>query len=167
MEVQMNKSMWILLAITLFLSVFITGCPKKTPPPPPPVEIPPEPQIQEPVVEPEPEPELDLRTIYCDFDKSSIKPDQQARLTDNAEQMRQFPDVRVLIEGHCDERGTNEYNMALGARRANSVKNFLTEYGIAATRLQTKSWGEEKPVCTQKTDSCWDRNRRVDFIILD
>jgi len=167
MEVQMNKSMWILLAITLFLAVFITGCPKKTPPPPPPVEIPPEPQIEEPVVEPEPEPEIDLRTIYFDFDKSNIKPDQQARLTDNAEQLRQFADVSVLIEGHCDERGTNEYNMALGARRANAVKNFLTEYGIAATRLQTKSYGEEKPVCTQSTEGCWDRNRRVDFIIQD
>lgn len=164
----MKRSMWILLAVTMFLSIFITGCPKKTPPPPPPpVETPPEPQIEEPVVEPEPEPELELRTIYFNFDKSNIRPDQQARLTDNAEQLLEFTEARVLLEGHCDERGTNEYNMALGARRANSVKEFLTEYGVAANRLTTKSYGEERPVCDVDSESCYQRNRRVDFIILE
>ncbi len=163
----MKRSMWILIAIGLVLALFVTGCPKKTPPPPPPIEIPPEPRIVEPVVEPTPAPSLELRTVYFDFDRFNIKPDQQARLTDNAEQLRQFADVRVLLEGHCDERGTNEYNMALGAKRANAVKNFLSEYGIAATRLTTKSFGEERPVCTQKTEDCWGRNRRVDFIVIE
>ena len=162
----MNKSMWILLAITLFLSVFITGCPKKTPPPPPPVEIPPEPQIQEPVVEPEPEPELDLRTIYCDFDKSSIKPDQQARLTDNAEQMRQFPDVRVLIEGHCDERGSEEYNLALGARRAKAVYDYMVQLGVDPARMRTISYGESMPVDPGHNEEAWRKNRRAHFAVI-
>ncbi len=164
----MKRSIWVVLAIAVFLSVFMMGCPKKTPPPPPPpVETPPPVPIEEPVVEPEPEPEMELRTVYFDFDKYNIRPDQQARLTDNAEQLRQFADTRVLLEGHCDNRGTNEYNMALGAKRANSVKNFLAEYGIAATRLTAKSFGEERPVCSENAESCWQRCRRVEFIILE
>ncbi len=164
----MKHSMWILLVVTIFLSVFITGCPKKTPPPPPPpIETPPEPQIEEPVVEPEPEPVLELRTVFFDYDKYNIRSDQQARLTDNAEQLRQFSDVSVMLEGHCDDRGTNEYNMALGAKRSNAIRNFLSEYGIAATRVQTKSYGEERPVCSQSEESCWGRNRRVEFFVIE
>jgi len=163
----MKRSAWVLMVVFIALSVLITGCPKKTPPPPPPP--PPEPEYvePEPVVEPEPEPVLELRTILFDYDKYNIRADQEARLIDNAEQLRKFSDVSVILEGHCDERGTNEYNMALGAKRANAIKTFLSGYGIAATRLSTKSYGEERPVCTESNESCWQRNRRVEFIVVD
>jgi len=163
----MKRSLWIMVLVTVFLAIFITGCPKKTPPPPPPpIEVPPPVPIEEPIIE-IPEPELELRTVFFDLDKYNVRPDQQARLIDNAEQMRQFADANVILEGHCDERGTSEYNMALGAKRANAIKNFLSEYGIAAVRLQTKSYGEERPVCTQSTEGCWDKNRRVEFIVIE
>ena len=165
----MRRHILLLTVIALAFSLFIAGCPKKTPPPPPPppVETPPEPQVEEPVVEPEPEPEPELRTVYFNFDRYNIREDQRARLMDNAEELRKFPGVNVLIEGHCDERGTSEYNMALGQKRAKSVKDFMTNYGIAATRITTKSYGEEQPVCTQSTEECWQRNRRAEFIIRE
>ena len=164
----MKHSTWLLLVIMSLMVVFIAGCPKKTPPPPPPpVETTPEPVISEPVVEPELEPTLELRTVYFDYDKYNIRSDQQARLTDNAEQLMKFPGASVRLEGHCDERGTNEYNIALGTKRATAVKNFFSEYGVAATRLTTKSYGEERSVCTQSNEDCWGRNRRVEFIVVD
>ncbi len=164
----MKRTGWVLLIVVLAFSIFLMGCPKKTPPPPPPppIETPPEPQIEEPVVEPEP-PKLELRTVYFDYDKYNIKSDQRARLSDNASQLMKFPDANVLLEGHCDNRGTNEYNIALGAKRARAVRDFLTEYGIAATRLTTKSYGEERPVCMGENEDCWSRNRRVEFIVVE
>ena len=79
--------------------------------------------------------------------------------------LRANANVTVTIEGHCDERGTNEYNLALGDRRADSAKAFLVDLGIAASRLTTISYGEERPLCTQKTEECWAKNRRDHFVL--
>lgn len=161
----MRHGHWIaLVVIAVVFSIFLTGCPKKTPPPPPPrIETPPQPRVEEPVVPPAPK--LDLRTIYFDFDKYNIKDDQRARLTDNAEQLLKKTDISVMLEGHCDERGTEAYNIALGEKRARAVRDFLVQYGVPATRLSTKTFGEERPVCKEKNEECYWRNRRVEFIV--
>jgi len=164
----MKHKHWALIVFAAIILALFAGCAKKTPPPEPPkVETPPEPPIEEPIVEPEPEPTLELKTVFFDYDKHNIKEDQRARLTDNAKQLMKFDDSMVRLEGHCDERGTDAYNMALGEKRAREVKDFLTQYGIAATRLQTVSYGEERPTCRTSNEGCWSRNRRVEFIVID
>jgi peptidoglycan-associated lipoprotein len=105
--------------------------------------------------------------VYFDYDKYSIRDDQEARLMDNAGQLMKFHDVNIVLEGNCDERGTEEYNMALGSKRARAVKEFLTGYGVAATRITTRSYGEEKPLCRESTETCWQRNRRCEFIAVE
>ena len=101
--------------------------------------------------------------IHFDFDKYVLTPKAMMILDEKASYLRDHPEVRVLIEGHCDERGTNEYNLALGDRRANSAKNYLVKSGVAESRLTTISYGEEQPLCTEHTESCWWRNRRDHF----
>jgi peptidoglycan-associated lipoprotein len=108
-----------------------------------PKKTPPPPPM--PIVEPEPEPEPE---------------------PDNAKQLIDRPTTSIRLQGHCDDRGTEQYNLALGQKRAESVKQFLINYGITASRLETISYGEEKPVCSIKSKDCWDRNRRVEFIII-
>jgi peptidoglycan-associated lipoprotein len=101
-----------------------------------------------------------LSDVYFDFDRDNIRDDMRAVLEGNAQWLRANPGVSVKIEGHCDERGTNEYNLALGERRAQAVKRFLTSAGIAAGRISTISYGEERPVCTAQSESCYAQNRR-------
>ena len=103
--------------------------------------------------------------IYFDFDKSILTPAAQDNLMQKAEWMRENPDAMVTIEGHCDDRGTNEYNLALGDRRAESAKAFLVDLGIDASRLTTISYGEERPLCSEKTEECWAKNRRDHFVV--
>ena len=103
--------------------------------------------------------------IHFDFDKYVLTPKAMMILDEKAAYLREHPEVRVLIEGHCDERGTNEYNLALGDRRANSAKSYLVKSGVAESRLTTISYGEEQPLCTEHTESCWWRNRRDHFQI--
>jgi peptidoglycan-associated lipoprotein len=103
--------------------------------------------------------------IFFDFDKSTLTPAAQDNLMQKAAWLRDNPDVTVTIEGHCDERGTNEYNLALGDRRADSAKAFLVDLGIASSRLTTISYGEERPLCMQKNEECWSKNRRGHFVI--
>jgi peptidoglycan-associated lipoprotein len=103
--------------------------------------------------------------IYFDFDKASLTPAAQDNLLRKAEWLRENSDVTVTIEGHCDSRGTNEYNLALGDRRAESAKAFLVDLGIGAARITTISYGEERPVCTQQNDECWSKNRRDNFVV--
>jgi peptidoglycan-associated lipoprotein len=91
---------------------------------------------------------------------SVIRDDARAILQRNADFLRRWPTTRITIEGHCDERGTNEYNLALGERRANAVKEYLVSLGIAGDRLLAISKGEESPVCTESSEACWQRNRR-------
>ncbi|OGQ30002.1 MAG: peptidoglycan-associated lipoprotein [Deltaproteobacteria bacterium RIFCSPLOWO2_02_FULL_50_16] len=104
-----------------------------------------------------------LQTIYFDFDKSDIRGDQKDTLQGNSQWLSQNSKTRVTIEGNCDERGSEEYNIALGQRRANSVRNYLVSSGVAADRLSTVSYGEEKPTCTDSSESCWAKNRRGEF----
>jgi peptidoglycan-associated lipoprotein len=105
-----------------------------------------------------------LQPVYFDFDRSFIRDDARAVMKANAEWLKANPKVKVRIEGNCDERGTIEYNQALGQRRAASAKKYLTDLGIAGNRISLISYGKEKPVCTESSEECWQRNRRDDLI---
>jgi len=106
-----------------------------------------------------------LRDIFFDFDKYDIRPTDTKTLDANASWLKSNPNFLVLIEGHCDERGTNEYNLALGERRAKSTLNYLVSQGVQASRITIISYGEERPTCTQKTEECWAKNRRAHFLV--
>jgi peptidoglycan-associated lipoprotein len=105
-----------------------------------------------------------LQRIHFDFDKSNIKPEFETVLKSNADWIKGHGKTKVSIEGHCDERGSVEYNLALGDRRANSAKNYLTKLGVGADVLSTISYGKERPICTQHEESCWWQNRRDEFV---
>lgn len=107
-----------------------------------------------------------LLPVYFDFDKSIIRPDQVARLEANAQFLRGNAAVKVRIEGNCDNRGTNEYNMALGERRAMGARKYLVNLGIDGSRLSTLSYGEERPVNPGNDETAWAENRRGDFVIV-
>ena len=106
----------------------------------------------------------DLVDIYFDFDKYDIRPADARTLESNARWLRSNRDL-VLIEGHCDVRGTNEYNLALGERRAKSAMDYLVAQGVAANRITIVSYGEERPQCTQNDEACWSKNRRAHFLV--
>ena len=108
-----------------------------------------------------------LLPIYFDFDKSNIKAEQRDRLEKNAAMLKQNQSSRVRIEGNCDERGSNEYNMALGERRAQSAKKYLVNLGIHKDRMHTISYGEEKPLLHGHDEYSWAQNRRDDFVIVE
>ena len=107
----------------------------------------------------------ELKDIHFDFDKYNIRPGDTKILDENAKWMKGNPNYLILIEGHCDERGTNEYNLALGERRAKSTMNYLVAQGVQASRITLISYGEERPLCTEKTEACWARNRRAHFLV--
>ena len=104
-----------------------------------------------------------LQDIHFDFDKYDIRPGDAKILDSNATWMKGNNNL-VLIEGHCDERGTNEYNLALGERRAKATMNYLVSQGVQAARITIISYGEERPLCTEHTEACWARNRRAHFL---
>jgi peptidoglycan-associated lipoprotein len=108
--------------------------------------------------------ESPLKEIYFDFDDYQLKTDARETLKTNADWLRQNPPITVEIEGHCDERGTSEYNMALGAKRAQAAKDYLVNLGVSASRLSTISYGAEVPVCREHNEACWQRNRRDRFV---
>ena len=105
--------------------------------------------------------------INFDYNKFDITPESKTILTDNAQQLLEFSDVNLQIEGHCDERGTEQYNLSLGQRRADAVRNFLVNYGVGDARISVISYGEEKPLCREISEGCWARNRRAEFIIKE
>lgn len=105
-----------------------------------------------------------LRDVYFDFDRYDLRGDARDTLKANAEWLKQNPTATVVIEGHCDERGTAEYNLALGAKRAQAAKDYLTTLGVDAQHLSTISYGQELPVCTEHTEECWQRNRHDRFV---
>jgi peptidoglycan-associated lipoprotein len=105
-----------------------------------------------------------VQTIYFDYDKADIRPDQVSQLEANASWLKQNRGVKFTIEGHCDDRGSAEYNIGLGDRRANSVKEFLIKQGVDPSNIKTISYGEERPVCTEETEQCYQRNRRAAFV---
>jgi peptidoglycan-associated lipoprotein len=102
--------------------------------------------------------------VYFDFDKSAIRKDQKSRIETNATYLKDNPNAMIEIQGNCDERGTNEYNMALGQRRANSAEKYLVNLGVAKTRLTTISFGKEKPLNFGHDELAWSQNRRDDFV---
>jgi peptidoglycan-associated lipoprotein len=106
-----------------------------------------------------------LKDVFFDFDRYDLTSDARSVLRVNADWLKNNPSARVEIEGHCDERGTNEYNLALGAKRAQAAREYLGSLGITAERLSTISYGEEIPVCREQEESCWKQNRRARFVI--
>ncbi|MEX2145429.1 MAG: peptidoglycan-associated lipoprotein Pal [Candidatus Rokuibacteriota bacterium] len=106
-----------------------------------------------------------LGDIFFDFDKYDIRQADARTLDGNAQWLKSNPSHLVLIEGHCDERGTNEYNLALGERRAKSTMNYLVSQGVQANRITIISYGEERPTCTEKAEQCWAKNRRAHFLV--
>ena len=158
---------------------------RPTPPPPPPAETPlprppapPEP-AREPVSVP-PDPVRDdaissasldelnknspLKPVYFELDSSDLSAANQKTLDEDAALIKRYSSWTVTIEGHCDERGSIEYNLTLGEYRANAAKNALVGAGVSATRMSTISYGKEKPVCSESTEACWQRNRRAHFV---
>ena len=132
------------------------------------------PVVVEPEPEPEPEPviekvelkEYQLQTVYFDFDKYNLRTDAKAALDANYDLLSEFGDVVIKIEGHCDERGTVEYNMSLGEKRAKAVMDYLVGRGIAANRLSVISYGKEKPKDPSHNEASWSKNRRGEFRII-
>ena len=142
------------------------------PEPEPVVEAAPEPEVApEPVVEManvfEPQTEISLQDIHFPFDQFDLNETSKQALRQNANMLRDNPEVRVEIQGHCDQRGTNNYNLGLGERRATSTKKFLMALGIEGHRLSTISYGEEKPFCFDNNDDCWRQNRRSHFMTME
>jgi peptidoglycan-associated lipoprotein len=129
------------------------------PPPPPPPPAPPKATLEQRLA--------DLQDAYYDYDKSDIREDARATLTRNADALKSilgdFPNASLVVEGHCDERGSAEYNLGLGDRRATAAKDFLAQLGVPADRLKTISYGKERPVCTESNETCWQKNRRAHF----
>lgn len=128
------------------------------PPPPPPAEA--KMTIQQRL-------EREVADIYFDYDKNDVREDARAQLTRNADALKRifadFPNAVVSVEGHCDERGSAEYNLGLGDRRATSAKEFLTQLGVGADKLKSISYGKERPQCTEGSEACWQKNRRAHF----
>jgi peptidoglycan-associated lipoprotein len=109
--------------------------------------------------------EQNVRDAFFDFNKADIRPDARDALTKDAEFLRSYSTVHITIEGHCDERGSTEYNLGLGQRRAQASKNYLVSLGISADRIDTVSWGKERPFCTESNEDCWQQNRRGHFVM--
>jgi peptidoglycan-associated lipoprotein len=109
----------------------------------------------------------DVHDVYFDYDKSDVNGDGRDILTRDAAALKtlmaEFPNASIVVEGHCDERGSAEYNLGLGDRRASSTKDFLVQLGVPADRLKTISYGKERPQCSESNESCWQKNRRVHF----
>ncbi len=175
----MNKRCLGLLLVILFVTFTLAGCgcfiqaKKGEAPPPPPPEAqkitPPAAKPQVPVPPPPPAPAPAaaapaLGNIYFDFDRYNIRPADAEILKKNADWIKANPNTKLRIEGNCDERGTVEYNLALGQKRADAAKNYLTGIGVDGKRLETISYGKERPACTEHNEGCWAKNRRDAFV---
>jgi len=137
-------------------TVRVTERPAEPPPPPPP----PKKTFSERLA-------TEIADVYFDYDKSDVREDARAQLQQNAERLKgilaDFPSNTLDVEGHCDERGSAEYNLGLGDRRAASAKEFLVQLGVGADRMKTVSYGKERPQCTESSEACWQKNRRAHF----
>lgn len=107
----------------------------------------------------------EMQDAYFDLDKADVRSDARTALAHSADFLRSYPQIKVVVEGHCDERGSTEYNLALGDRRAAAVKQYLVSLGIGADRISTVSYGKEKPFCMESNEDCWQRNRRGHFVM--
>ena len=166
----LRRVAWVALIVLV-----ITGCAKKPPEPPPApptqTETPPTPPPPPP---PPPQPETppaptvtseSFSPVFFDFDSYALREDARAALDQNAKVLRDNPEAQVTIEGHCDERGTVEYNQALGERRAAAARDYLVGAGIAASRIQVVSYGKERPFATGSDENSWQQNRRAHFTL--
>ena len=191
---HMRRDSRALIVLALLLTVVIAACDKKGKPPvarpmPPPADTiaggeskppaPPQPVLEPPVVVP-PMPADDainskslddlnrdspLRPLFFELDSSDVSPEGQKTMQDNADVLKKYPGMQITIEGHCDERGTAEYNLALGERRALAAKNYLVSLGIPADKIKTVSYGKEFPFDPGHDDAAWQKNRRAHFVI--
>ncbi len=173
----MKKSPALLLVATMALAVlFAAGCAKKaveappTPPPAPPVVQPvtPEPTPPAPAETPVPVPTVtagDFTDVFFDLDSYALRDDARVALDKAARLLRDKADVSITLEGHCDERGTVEYNQALGEKRANAARDYLVNAGVPAARIQTISYGKERPFAEGHDESAWAQNRRAHFVL--
>src|ERR1700722_5427158 len=109
--------------------------------------------------------EREVKDAYFDYDKADIRTDARDNLSQTAQFLRSYPQVKIVIEGHCDERGSTEYNLALGDRRAAAAKQFLASLGISADRMETVSYGKERPFCSASTEECYTQNRRAHIVM--
>ncbi len=181
----MKKTALVLLAAASI--AWAPACGKKTPPsapiPPPPVVPEAPPPAPPPAPRAEAPAQVDeyarlhamsadeieksglLGEVYFDFNKADIRDADRDTLTKNAAALKRFDFLRITIEGHCDERGTVEYNLALGERRAKAAYDYVVSLGVPADRLKTVSYGKEVPVCQQSTEECWQKNRRAHFTV--
>lgn len=179
----MNKKFKRLAALAMVLAVVVSGCGKKnvtvTPEPEPPPPPPPPVVIEEPppvFTEPETFLEVDVdaliraafETVYFAYDQFTLSPEAVASLEKAGNMMRERPSLRVMAEGHADERGTSAYNVGLGESRAHAVRNFLTAYGIDGARMEITSYGKERPVNPNcdGDETCHSRNRRVEWRVI-
>jgi peptidoglycan-associated lipoprotein len=188
----MRRQAKTLLVLVLLLTMVVAACKGKAKPPvarpmPPPPAFDPGPNAPppppQPVSEPVPVPPMPaedtigskslddlnrdspLRPLYFELDSSDVSSDGQQILQANAAVLKKYPTMQITIEGHCDERGTAEYNLALGERRALAAKNYLVSLGIAADKVKTVSYGKEFPFDPGHDDSAWSKNRRAHFVI--
>ncbi|KRA79350.1 peptidoglycan-associated lipoprotein Pal [Altererythrobacter sp. Root672] len=169
----MNKTA---IAVTLASALALSACSKKAPEvlPPPPQTSTPTPSGPPPQAGLVPGSQAHFAqamqgrdTIYFDTDQYNVDSEDQAALRQQAQYMQQYADIRATIEGHADERGTREYNLALGERRANAARNYLVSLGISPDRLNTVSYGKERPVALGSNEASWARNRRAVTVILN
>ena len=170
----MNRLRGVLPILALVASIGLAGCHKKVPqqaiaPPPAPRAEAPRPPTEEELFArkslDELNREMPLSDAYFDLDKSDIRADAQSALQKDADWLKKWSSVGVTLEGHCDSRGSAEYNLGLGSRRATSVKNYLVNLGVPAGRLTVVSKGKEQPFCSESNESCWQQNRRGHFVI--
>jgi peptidoglycan-associated lipoprotein len=188
----MTRLARIVTVLTVVGAIGLTGCGKKqppqtAPPPPPPSATPAPPPPPPPPQPPPPKPaapaplteeqifaqktldqinsERPLTDVFFDYDKADVKDEGRAALQKDAEWLKRWPSVKVTVEGHCDSRGTPEYNLALGERRANTVRSYLASLGVPSDRIAVVSKGKEQPFCNEENESCWSQNRRGHFII--
>lgn len=181
-----------LVTLCIVVSLGAAACGKKPPlpapaPPPPPPTAPatpptPPPPPPPPTAAPAPAPlteddvfarktleqlnaERPLGDVFFDLDESTVRGDARGPLQKNAEWMKRWASTRISVQGHCDERGSAEYNLGLGDRRANAIKDYLVSLGIGADRITVVSRGKESPFCTDSNESCWQQNRRGHFVI--
>ncbi|MEM9553266.1 MAG: OmpA family protein [Acidobacteriota bacterium] len=183
------KSRWIALAVCMVAMLIVTGCKNDKPTTTPPDNVTYEKPVEDVPATPTPAPAADetemqppptiqelneqlqrdglVGDVFFAFDQFELRPDARERLARNAEFMQSAEgrDLVFTIEGHCDERGTNEYNIALGQNRSDSAVDYIVSLGVDRGRLKTISYGEERPFCTESTEGCWQKNRRARFVV--
>jgi peptidoglycan-associated lipoprotein len=190
----MKRLRAVLPILALAATIAAAGCSKKVPPPQPPAPPPPAAAVTPPPPPPPPPPpraaaapapaaalsedeifarksldqlnaERPLDDVFFDLDKSEIRAEARGALQKDSDWMKRWTSTRITIEGHCDSRGSSEYNLALGSRRATAVKEYLASLGVAADRVTIVSKGKEQPFCNDENESCWQQNRRGHFVI--